>query len=177
MTASLYFQLSIFEHKSWPLDHVALAIVGYAIMKCVSTVLVGPIIDRFGAIPMFSGFIAIIGVATLLVSVSQSLPMAMIYYGLYGLGIGASATVMPYVWAQLYGSQTIGEVKGITAIVRNGATGISPVLFSFLLSSLEWSIDAIFLGSGWVIMVLSIIPWFLQNGKFSCLKIRKIRLN
>ena len=74
----------------------------------------------------------------------------------------ASATTMNYLWSLLYGSNFIGEIKGFIAILRNGGTAISPILFSFFLHQLNIDQGYIFLISGALIILLSIAPFILR---------------
>ena len=86
-----------------------------------------------------------------------------IYYSIYGIGLGASATTMSYLWALLYGSQHIGEIKGAISIIRNGATAIAPIGFSFVHYHLNLSLESIFMMCGIFILILSVFPFILQR--------------
>ena len=91
-----------------------------------------PIIDRIGVVIPLTFLISalVLRLALYLWGGRQSsdiLPVS-----IYGIGLGASAATMSYLWALLYGSQHIGEIKGAISIIRNGATAIAPIGFSFV---------------------------------------------
>ena len=163
MTAALYFQVDIFSSNGWPIANAAIAIFCYAFFKFLNTLLIGPVIDRFGVVlPLF--FLTFcIGLATFLISFNGPPLMAFIYYSLYGLGLGASASTMSYLWALLYGSRYIGEIKGSIAIIRNGATAIAPILFSFFLYERQLPFQMIFQICGIGILIMSILPFVFKQ--------------
>ena len=162
MTAAFYFQVTIFSSNAWAIEHVSIGIFCYALTKFFSTIVVGPFIDRYGIVfPLFL-LTFLIGIATCLIAAKGPISIAYLYYALYGIGIGASATTMNYLWSLLYGSNFIGEIKGFIAILRNGGTAISPILFSFFLHQLNIDQGYIFLISGALIILLSIAPFILR---------------
>ncbi|MGA0242305.1 MAG: MFS transporter [Candidatus Marinamargulisbacteria bacterium] len=163
MTAAFYFQLTIFSNQGWPLSAIPMAIFGYALIKFLTTLVVGPLIDRWGVIPPLFILTFSIGLATMLLTIQGTSLIAYGYYALYGLGIGASAATMSYLWAHLYGASCIGQIKGVIAIVRNGGTALSPLLFSVLLYTLHVPLNQLFLISGGVIMLMSFIPLIMAR--------------
>ncbi len=163
MTATLYFQVDIFTANGWPLMNTAIALFCYACFKFLTTLIIGPLIDRFGIIYAFFFLIFSIGLATVLISLKGPPLMAFIYYALFGAGLGTSASTTSYLWGLLYGSQYIGEIKGAIAIVRNGATAIAPICFSYLLYKLNIPFERIFLICGSFILLMSVIPFLLSR--------------
>ena len=130
MTATLYFQVSLFNLHQWPIKLTAAAIFLYAFTKFIFTIIVGPILDKIGPVIPFILLTFFIGFATLMVSFDGPPLLAFAYYSLYGVALGLSACTMSYLWAKLYGSAHIGEIKGFVGILRNGGTAIAPITFS-----------------------------------------------
>ena len=153
----------IFSSNGWPIANTAIAIFFYALFKFINTLMIGPFIDRFGIVlPLF--FLTFcIGLATFIISLNGPPWMGFIYYSLYGVGLGASASTMSYLWALLYGSQYIGEIKGSIAIIRNGATAIAPIGFSFFLYELNIPFQTIFSLCGIGILMMSILPFIFKR--------------
>jgi MFS family permease len=163
MTGALYFQVDIFIRNQWPLTTIAFALFFYALFKFINTILIGPIIDRFGVVfPLFF-LTACMGLATLLISIKAPPILGIIYYSLYGLGLGASAATMSYLWGVLYGSDCIGEIKGTIAIIRNGATAIAPIGFSFIMNAMGVSLASIFYYCGILILIMSVLPFIFYR--------------
>ena len=103
-----------------------------------------------------------IGLATFLIYFKGSISLAYLYYSLYGIGIGASGSTMSYLWGLLYGSEHIAQIKGVIAIIRNGGTALSPVLFSYFIYSHQYSIQIIFYFSGLFIIFLGLTPFVVR---------------
>tara|TARA_B100001121_G_C18616875_1_gene587332 strand:+ start:181 stop:1140 length:960 start_codon:yes stop_codon:yes gene_type:complete len=163
MTGALYFQVDIFNHNQWPLTNIALALFCYALFKFINTILIGPIIDRFGVVLPLFFLTASMGLATLLISIHAPPILGIIYYSLYGLGLGASASTMSYLWGLLYGSDCIGEIKGTIAIIRNGATAIAPIGFSSIMHAMNVPLVSIFYYSGIFILMMSLLPFIFYR--------------
>ena len=162
MTAALYFQMTIFSNNGWPITNTAIAIFCYALFKFIFTLISGPFVDRYGVLLALFFLTFCIGLATIIISFQGDPIMGLIYYGLYGAGIGASASTMNYLWGLLYGSDYIGEIKGTIAIIRNGATAVAPVTFSFFLYYLNVPFNSIFFYCGLGIIVMSFLPFIVQ---------------
>ena len=129
MTGALYFQVDIFKLNEWPLSYIAVAIFCYALFKFLNTIFIGPIIDRFGVVfPLFL-LTAAIGIATIMISFNGPPLIGFIYYALYGVGLGASASTMSYLWGLLYGSDHIGEIKGLLPLFVMGQQPLPPLAF------------------------------------------------
>jgi MFS family permease len=138
MTATLYFQMHIFSTHAWAISGIGQAMFFYALFKLIFTLGIGPLIDKIGClIPIFL-INAMIGVATLCISIPGPLYLGFLSYAFFGMSLGASASTMSYMWARLYGHQHIGEIKGGIAIIRNGATAIAPIGFSIFIY--QWNI-------------------------------------
>jgi len=162
MTATLYFQMHIFKSQGWAIDMITIALFFYAAFKFLNTLLIGPFIDRFGLIfPLF--FLNFcIGLATLCISITGPAYIGLMAYSLYGLGLGASAATMSYLWGRLYGTYYIGEIKGAIGIIRNGATAIAPLGFSIFIYQWELPFQVIFFYCGILIILMSMLPFILQ---------------
>ena len=170
MTAAFFFQQDLFKINNWNFSFVAIAIFMYALFKLISTLFVGPIIDRYGIIrPLF--FLTFsLGLASLISSFHGNTYIAYIYYSLYGIGIGCAGPTMSYLWAKLYGDKHIGEIKGFIAIIRNGSTAVTPFIFALMNSSLQLSFTSIFFFSGLLIISLSFLPFLLSKIDLRLLK-------
>ncbi len=81
MTATLYFQVDIFNLNGWPIANAAVAIFCYALVKFVFTIIIGPLIDRFGVVYSLFFLIFCIGSATFLISLNG--PQVMAFFVLF----------------------------------------------------------------------------------------------
>ena len=163
MTATLYFQLMIFNAHNWPIIGLSFALFIYALTKFIFTIVIGPIIDRYGCIAPFACLIFTIGLATVMVTIHGPLWYSALFYGLFGVGLGCSSATTSYLWARLYGSQHIAEIKGFIGIFRNGTTAIAPITFSLLMAYFSVDLLLIFKWFGFGIICMSIIPFFMTQ--------------
>ena len=162
MTAILYHQYSLFEFHSWPIEWIPFALGAYAISKSVTSLGVGPFLDRYGPVVSFMMLVAGMGIGTVGMALGGPASMGVLWYVIFGAALGLSGPVMSVVWPNLYGTPNLGQIKGWVATWRNGVTAIAPL-------PLAWVIDSnasipLFLGVvGIVITSLCIIPWIVSR--------------
>ena len=126
------------------------------------TLLVGPLIDKIGIVTPLMLLTLFIGLATVCIGIKGPVFIGLLYYSLYGIGIGASASTMNYLWALLYGSDYIAQIKGVIAIIRNGGTAISPILFSYFIYGANIPFGTLFIYAGGFIVLMSLIPALMR---------------
>jgi MFS family permease len=163
MTAAFFFQADIFLTHHWDVSLNAVALFFYAGFKLCAILIIGRIIDCWGVVISLSFLIACIGVATGLISIGGSPWVAVLYYSLYGIGLGASASTVTMLWAKLYGDAHIAKISGLISIVRNGSTALAPIGFSFIYYKLQVPLFFIFNGCGVFILLLSVLPFLFQK--------------
>jgi MFS family permease len=163
MTAALYFQMTIFENQAWAISAIPTAIIFYATFKLITTIIVGPLIDRIGVVIPLSILTLAIGFSTYLISLKGPIVLGFVYYACYGIGIGASAATMSYLWGLLYGAKHIAQIKGVIAIIRNGGTALSPILFATLYYTFKIPLETLFQYAGIAIIILGLAPSVLKQ--------------
>jgi MFS family permease len=163
MTGTFYFQVLIFSSKDWPITAIALAIGVYALTKSLATLIIGPIIDTYGVVWPLAILTACIGLATVLSGLNGPVYLSIMYYALYGIGIGCSASTMSFLWARLYGHKHIAQIKGAIAIARNGGTAITPITVAYLIYKLNMPLPIIFYVTGGVILCMATLPFILKK--------------
>jgi MFS family permease len=135
LTGLFLYQLPLADFKGWKVEVIAMGFIGFASARFVSSLLIGPLIDRLGSIrlipftliPMAGGLMA-------LWWVSETWG-ALAFLVLVGLGQGPAGSIATAVWADLYGLDSLGSIKSLVAMLGVYSTALSPILMGFMLDS------------------------------------------
>ncbi len=146
MTALLLYQLPLAAYRGWPAQTFALALVGFAVMRVATSLYAGPLVDRLGALRIFPFTLVptCAGLAALWAGASPW--AAFVYLGLTGASLGIAIPVGTALWAEIYGIQALGAIKGTVTMATVAATAAGPLLFGWLLAA-GTSFDALLAGS------------------------------
>lgn len=132
-TGFFFHQVYIAETRGWPLELLASAFVGFAILRVAASLVFGPAIDRFGAARMVALPLLPLVVTLVAVIASDHWFVPFVYLGALGISVGMLIPLLGAVWAELYGTVHIGAIKALsTAIVVLGSA-TSPAVFGLLI--------------------------------------------
>lgn len=114
---------------------MAAAFIGFAVVRMLVSMVVGPLIDRWSALSMLPVLLvpAFFGIGALLLHDSPWI--AWIYLILVGASQGMAGPMMTAVWAETYGVQSPGATKGMVATFGVMATALGPLLLGAALGS------------------------------------------
>jgi len=132
-TALSFHILPIAELKSWPVTWITTGYTIYGIATILSSIWIGPILDKVGSKYYFA-YSLIPYLLGLLVLVTFETPIwAWVYLGLFGVGSGLRATIVPVVLSEFYGTQHIGAIRSFVATLGVLASAIGPPTLGFAL--------------------------------------------
>ncbi|UEM01601.1 MFS transporter [Skermanella rosea] len=145
-TGVFFHQIALVESKGWPLSLFAASFALYAGTTIVTSLTVGPLIDRLGAVRLMPFYLLPLGTALLVLSSTADPLAAAGFMALAGITAGISAIIVAAVWAELYGTRHLGAIRSLSVSVTVLATALSPGLFGWLLDR-QGSFDGIAMGS------------------------------
>jgi MFS family permease len=150
-TALFFFQAFIAEEKGWSLEWMAAGITAYAISASLCSVFAGPLIDRFSAMKLFPLVLLPLGVALLVLNLGVQPWIIPVYWMLVGITGGSSSPVTSALYAEKYGTRSLGTVRSLFTFVMVASTAAAPVGYSFFLergfgfSHIHWGVIGILL--------------------------------
>ncbi|MBE0474581.1 MFS transporter [Rhodoferax sp.] len=125
--------LSALRH--WSAIQVAQGFVGFATTQAATTWLAGRWVDRGSMVVLFRLYLLPLAVGVLLAALAPP-PMAL--WGLFlGLGAtaGANSVVSASLWAEVFGVENLGMVRGVHTGLMVIATAVSPIALGFALEA------------------------------------------
>lgn len=134
-TALVFHIQAIAMAKGWSHEVVALSFVAYAVSHASTLLLLGGLVDRFGAktlLPLII-FPMLIGLAALGLS---SVPgIMLVFLGLMGMSSGLAQTTVTAVWAEIYGVARLGTIRSFATTLMVVGTALGPVAVGALLDA------------------------------------------
>lgn len=132
VTALFFHHLTLADAKGWSAAWLTGSYVVYAAAGLVAAIVAGPLIDRLGARRLLPALLVPLALG-LVVLAGFSAPLAAWPYLMaVGLTGGAAATLLPALWAELYGTGHLGGIKAMTTALNVFASALGPPLLGTL---------------------------------------------
>lgn len=143
-TGVLFHQVFILEIRELPVDSLRVAFVGLAVAKVVTSLLVGALIDRIGAVRLVpaTGLPWIIAFLALLVIDNSA--VVYVYMALFGVGIGMLQPILSAMLAERYGLANLGSIRAMSVAAVVLSAAVAP-------ATVGWMLDA-GVGVNWLML-------------------------
>jgi len=141
-TAIMFHITNIAGIRGWPVSLVAASFPVMALANISGLFISGQIIDRLSArkmflfqtLPMLCGVVVLGAVAE-----PWALPVTM---GLIGFSGGLSKTTLTAMWAELFGTETLGTIRSAVAMYMVFASALAPFVLGAALAA-GWSVSTV----------------------------------
>lgn len=126
--------------KGWDMTWIASCFIGYGISKTISSLLAGPLVDRFSAKRVFPFYLLPMALAALsLIALGNSPLVTLLYLCLMAISVSLMSVASTALWAELYGYTHFGAIKSMVTTVVVFASAIGPlVIGSFMGNENLW---------------------------------------
>ena len=125
-TAMNLHQLTIADMKGWSHKWVTGGYAIFAIMTVMFSMFAGRLADRIGAARLMPFGILPLAAGVLVVAFFDHFIWAWVYLGLFGVSSGLMVTCVPLLWADVYGTQHIGSIRGFAATITAFSSALAP---------------------------------------------------
>jgi MFS family permease len=132
-TGFLFNQARLLQEKGWAFEIWASWFVSFALTRGIAMVLVGPVIDKVGAVrllPLFALPLAVAMASIAFVHSSWGMPLFLLPTG---LSAGLSSTLLTALLVELYGVARLAEVRSTLASAGVIASGLAPIMMGYLI--------------------------------------------
>lgn len=134
LTGLFLYQIPLAEFKGWAPAWMASGFTAFAAMRMLSSIAVGPWIDRLGASKLFPFSLIPLALGLGVLWTQTAAWSLYAFFILAGVSQGIAGVVMTALWAQRYGPAVLGRVKSTTSMLVVVSTAGSPALFGWLLA-------------------------------------------
>ncbi|UWU93230.1 MFS transporter [Bradyrhizobium sp. CB1015] len=133
VSALIFHQARLAETKHWPLEWVAACFVAYSSIQIATTIIAGPLVDRFGPLRIVPFLLVPQAIALLLIFLFSSWWIAPFYFGFTAISAGLDSSVQTPALARLFGVERLARSKARFEGLRIILTGLGPTLMGVLL--------------------------------------------
>ncbi|MDA0786680.1 MAG: MFS transporter [Proteobacteria bacterium] len=144
-TGVLFHQAFIAETRGWPIELLATGLISMAFMKVLTSLAIGPMIDRSGAVRLIPAsalpFIACFAA----LGASDHPLMPYVFLGALGVGIGMLQPILSAMFAEMYGVRNLGGIRAMSVAAMVLSAAAAPATFGFLFD-LGVSIETVAIG-------------------------------
>ena len=127
VTAMFFHHLTLADAKGWSHAWITGNYVLFAFSTVLTVLIIGPLIDRFGALRLVGFMLAPIGLGLVSVWALSGDWVVWPYLFLMGITSGMSHTLGSAVWAELYGVTWLGSIKSLAAALGVFSSALGPV--------------------------------------------------
>ncbi len=148
LTGMFFHQVHLAESKGWSLAWIATCFVGYAVANVGSSLVSGPLVDRFKAVRLLPFYLMPLGFGILGIAVMDNPGVALFYMIMAGITTGASHIIVGSMWAEIYGVRHLGSIRSVSTSIMVLSTSLAPVAMGWVIDygvSME-AISLTFLG-------------------------------
>ena len=159
VTSVFLHQGALSTLRGWTLAQVAMGILAFALVQAGTTWISGRWIDRYGTRGVFRFYLWPLAVGMLLGGFA---PPEMAVWGLFlgmGMASGAQSVLSGALWADLFGVQQLGMVRGVFTALMVLSTAASPPLLG---QALQTGVPLTWL-AGSVAVYAIVMPWLVAR--------------
>jgi MFS family permease len=158
-TGFMFHQIHLVEEKGWPLAVWGSLYLLYALSTVVMNLIVGVLVDRYGAVRL-APFVSIpMGIGLLILSSSNSILVAVIFMLCMSISSAAQSTASAPFFAERYGSKNLGSIKSLATFMMVMMSAISPAILGLCIDG-GISIDSLAIGGAVYITATSTMAFY-----------------
>jgi MFS family permease len=133
ITGIFYHQAAVATMKGWSLPLLASMFVGYGVCRFSFAFLIGPAIDRWGALRLLPVVQMPFALGLALMMFFEASWVGYTYLALTGVSLGLAEGVHSAMYVEAYGRAHLGSIKSFMGMLMIFMTALSPPLGGWLL--------------------------------------------
>jgi MFS family permease len=134
-TALFFHHLELAAMKGWAATWITGSYGVYALGAVATSLLAGPLIDRFTAARVMPALLVPLVAGLLVLSAFESPLWAWPYLLLVGVTSGLTYTVVTAFWAEVYGLDHLGAIRSMVISLSVFASALGPVIMGAMMDA------------------------------------------
>ena len=165
LTGIIFHQVRIVEAKEWSMSIFASGFTGLAIATFLTSLVLGPLVDKWRAINILPFILAPLAVALIVLNIFQAEIFSFVFLIFMGCSWGAAFAVSGAIWPELYGTAHLGAIKSVAKSLNVFASALSPWVFGLLFDAKFGILEISYLSIGIIVMtgLLAKISQYTHN--------------
>jgi MFS family permease len=146
----------ILQQKGWSAGWLASCFIAYGALHWACSMLAGMLVDRWGARRILPFITLPLFLSLLCLALLDSQWSALLFLLLLGVAMGVTQPVVAALWAELYGTESIGAVRSLTTSLMILSSASAPWLFGVLIDRGASDTD-LFGGSALIVLLAGLL--------------------
>lgn len=155
ITGVLINQLWFAGERSWAIEVIALGIAAFSVSRVATSIIAGSWVDKLGSKKLIGVNILPVALGLIVLAYVESYWGWYVFLLLSGFAAGFNSAISGTLWAEIYGTRSLGTVRALYHALMVFATAVSPMLYGFLID-LEVPMHLWLMGT----VVALILAWF-----------------
>lgn len=150
-TGIIFFQSILASGRGWSAAVFPTGFLMFAIIRALCSLSTGAWVDRLGAVGLLAlpPLTLVVGLASLL---RPEPAWAYVFFVLFGLSHGSSGAINTAAWTEMFGTDCIGAIRGLSSSFTVFLTAAAPAAFGFALDHAVTA-ETLILGSALLVLV------------------------
>ncbi len=132
-TGVFFHQIHLVESKGWTLEIFTASFAAYAATQLGSSLLSGPLVDRFRASRLLPYYLFPLALAMALLAIGTHPGFAGAFMLAAGVSGGAQGTIAGAYWAETYGVAHLGAIRSLVLALMVFSTAVAPVMLGWMI--------------------------------------------
>ena len=166
ITAAFFFADEFGGHAHMTLEEYTRYYGLYAVGSIAAPFIGGLLVDKFGGRRLMYLYPPMFGAALLVLNALPDASGVVLFMVLMGLGAGITLPINNAVWAELYGTRYLGEIKSLATSLVVVSTALAPYLIGLLIDASVTLEQIMTMGAVYCILAtLLVFPVVFQRDK------------
>ena len=133
ITGFFFHQVYLVETKGWNFDVWALSFSAFALAHIAGSVSLGFLVDMVGARRLAPLILMPMAIGIMLFAYVPSVTFAGVIMFCLGFGSGAVGPVLSSLWAEIYGTRHLGNIRSVVEVATVFGSALGPVFMGLAL--------------------------------------------
>lgn len=133
VTGIFIHQDFVMQQRQWSREVFALGFVAYGIVHWISSIAAGVAVDRYTATRLLAIYNLPLLLAMIAIFLLRGDYLVFLVLSLLGVSIGSTGPIVGSLWAEIYGTASLGTIRSMATSFGVWSTSLSPVLFGVLI--------------------------------------------
>ena len=146
LTGIFFHSYHLMTIKDWSIEIYALTMPVFSILLMIFVLLSGWAVDKWSAKDLTKFFLLPLAFGSVILAYGKSEATMVIFMMFAGITSGFATSIAGSLWAELYGTKYLGEIKSVVTSGVIASTALSPGLMGYLIDkdvSIESQIIAV----------------------------------
>jgi len=164
LTGIFFHSYHLMDIKGWATEIYALTMPIFSILLIIFVLISGWAVDKWSAKDLIKFFLLPLSLGSFILAYGQNEISMVLFMIASGITTGFATSISGSLWAELYGTKYLGEIKSVITSGVVASTAISPGLMGYLIDH-NVSIESQIMTFGVYMILITILVVMIKSKK------------